>query len=141
MSLEYCGECASETGNAGRGEDSIFIEYQEKEIGPLCSECSEKYIVCDNCGMGVTSDTIEQLAKELDSCRAREEWQPIETAPKGKWVLVTDQHNLASWQACYNKEKARFATEGGMILFGAKWWKEMPAPKALSEPPVTEGSD
>lgn len=39
MSLEHCSECDQETGGSGRGEDSIYIEYKDQEIGPLCKEC------------------------------------------------------------------------------------------------------
>ena len=39
--LEYCCECDQPTGNAGRGEDSIYAEAMlgNDEIGPLCFEC------------------------------------------------------------------------------------------------------
>lgn len=41
--LEYCCECDDPTGRAGRGEDSVFVEVGEEEIGPLCEECCKKY--------------------------------------------------------------------------------------------------
>jgi len=44
--LEYCCECGQPTGNAGRGEDSIYAETMigEDEIGPLCSECYDELV-------------------------------------------------------------------------------------------------
>jgi hypothetical protein len=43
--LEYCSECESPTGRAGRGEDSIFaISVSGEELGPLCYECKIKLI-------------------------------------------------------------------------------------------------
>lgn len=33
--LEYCCECDQPTGNAGRGEDSNYID----DDGPYCDEC------------------------------------------------------------------------------------------------------
>jgi len=39
--FEHCSECDCETGNAGRGEDSIYIELSDKEIGPLCEDCRD----------------------------------------------------------------------------------------------------
>lgn len=43
MGLEYCVDCDAETGNAGRGEDSLFIELEaDKEVGPLCQECFDR---------------------------------------------------------------------------------------------------
>jgi len=38
--LEYCQLCNSETGRAGRSDDSIYLEIPHgDEIGPLCEEC------------------------------------------------------------------------------------------------------
>ena len=44
--LEYCCECDSPTGRAGRGEDSIYAEFMigGDEIGPLCWECYQSLI-------------------------------------------------------------------------------------------------
>jgi hypothetical protein len=50
---EYCCECDQETNNAGRGEDSIYIGYPDKEVGPLCDKCRGKHWVCEKCGEGV----------------------------------------------------------------------------------------
>jgi len=58
MELEYCCECDQETGNAGRDEDSVYIEYDDEEIGPLCDECRKKYWVCEDCGMGVLPASV-----------------------------------------------------------------------------------
>lgn len=35
--LEYCCECGRPTGNAGKGDDSLYTE----DNGPFCSECFE----------------------------------------------------------------------------------------------------
>ena len=53
MSIEHCSECDEPTGNAGRGDGSIFIEYPDKEVGPLCQECRKNHWVCEECGEGV----------------------------------------------------------------------------------------
>lgn len=50
MSLEYCENCDAPTG---RADDSIFIYYPDKEIGPLCEECRKLHWVCEKCGEGV----------------------------------------------------------------------------------------
>jgi len=44
--LEYCCECDNPTGNAGRGEDSIYADFLigGDEIGPLCWECYENLV-------------------------------------------------------------------------------------------------
>ena len=44
--LEYCCECDNPTGNAGRGEDSIYAELMVDgdEIGPLCRECYDELL-------------------------------------------------------------------------------------------------
>ena len=49
--LEYCCECDQPTGNAGRGEDSLFDEDGE---GPFCEECW-----CHTCQRsGTVDDTL-----------------------------------------------------------------------------------
>lgn len=60
MSLEYCCECDEETGNAGRGEDSLFIEVGDAEVGPLCSSCYGNQ----------AADTIETLQSKLTALEA-----------------------------------------------------------------------
>jgi hypothetical protein len=37
--LEYCCECEQPTGRAGRGDDSLFDDYDH---GPFCEECWEQ---------------------------------------------------------------------------------------------------
>ena len=49
MSIEYCDRCDEPTGNAGRGEDSIFVVRDGKEIGPLCGACGSDF-ACTQCG-------------------------------------------------------------------------------------------
>jgi len=44
MNIEYCSECDTPTGHGGRGEDSIYLEFKDREIGPLCSECQEQIL-------------------------------------------------------------------------------------------------
>ena len=48
---EICDVCGEPTGNAGRGDDSVYIElttdyfgYKEgEELGPLCGECYDAF--------------------------------------------------------------------------------------------------
>ena len=47
MELEHCCDCDEPTGNAGRGDGSIYIEYHDKEVGPLCDECGDKRLLSD----------------------------------------------------------------------------------------------
>lgn len=37
MTYETCTECGCETGKAGRGEDSLYSEYDDS--GPYCGDC------------------------------------------------------------------------------------------------------
>jgi hypothetical protein len=39
--LEYCGVCEEPTGNAGRGEDSLFCA--GCGVGPFCWGCWQKH--------------------------------------------------------------------------------------------------
>ena len=38
---ERCCQCDEPTGRAGRGDDSIYMDVDGKEIGPLCPECAD----------------------------------------------------------------------------------------------------
>ena len=58
MDTEYCCECNEETGNAGRDEDSVYILYPDKEVGPLCDHCRTRHYICEKCGEGVYSNMI-----------------------------------------------------------------------------------
>ena len=59
--LEYCTECSSATGRAGRGEDSI---YYLDNLGPFCEDCHDQLgaEVVDNLGL---DDLRTQLAEAL----------------------------------------------------------------------------
>lgn len=39
LRLEYCSLCGEPTGHAGASEDSVYIETNGREIGPLCHTC------------------------------------------------------------------------------------------------------
>lgn len=43
MKKELCCECDEPTGRAGRYDDSIYVEWDGKNIGPLCEDCAVKY--------------------------------------------------------------------------------------------------
>jgi len=58
MELEYCTECDGETGNAGRGDGSIYIDYATYEVGPLCDACRSEHWVCEKCDMGVENEKV-----------------------------------------------------------------------------------
>ena len=64
--LEHCSECGELTGGAGREEDSIYVEYLDKEIGPLCTQCLEHHWVCGKCGGGVYFGKISNAGKHPD---------------------------------------------------------------------------
>lgn len=59
MTIELCSECDQPTGRAGRAEDSIYILYPDKEVGPLCEECRKKHWVCEKCGEGVYGKNVD----------------------------------------------------------------------------------
>ncbi len=40
---EICCECEAETGRAGKLEDSLYIEMQKGDRGPLCESCFDKW--------------------------------------------------------------------------------------------------
>jgi len=40
MKHEYCCKCDCETGNAGVGDGSLYLDNGD---GPFCDECYEKY--------------------------------------------------------------------------------------------------
>lgn len=48
MENEYCSECDALTGNAGRGDGSIYLDIEGKEIGPLCDDCADELKAQDN---------------------------------------------------------------------------------------------
>ena len=58
LKLEYCWECGEPTGKAGRGDGSIYINYPDKEVGPLCNECRNNHWECEECGEGVYSHNV-----------------------------------------------------------------------------------
>jgi len=46
--LEYCILCDEPTGNAGRDEDSLYIQTAaDDEIGPLCQKCYDENLPPD----------------------------------------------------------------------------------------------
>jgi len=51
--LEECCRCGEPTGNAGRGDGSIYCD--ECDTGPFCAECvyGEDHSRCPNCGAQV----------------------------------------------------------------------------------------
>ena len=70
--LEYCDVCNAPTSNAGRGDGSVFVVRNEKEIGPLCDECCNDFL-CQQCGEiaielheGYCEDCSNQNQTELD---------------------------------------------------------------------------
>ncbi len=59
--IEYCCKCEEATGHAGRGEDSIYVEYENgKEVGPLCIRCSKEIFVCEKCNFAVKDEFLSQ---------------------------------------------------------------------------------
>ena len=60
MDLEMCCVCDAPTGNAGRGEDSMFVYKDGKEIGPLCFFCFDCLDEPDSC----EEDPIQPLHTE-----------------------------------------------------------------------------
>ena len=60
---ERCCECDEETGKAGKGEDSIYIELPCTEIGPLCERCYdaiEEHIENEGSGGSRVGHSIHQ---------------------------------------------------------------------------------
>jgi hypothetical protein len=67
---EICCECGKPTGRAGKHDDSIYILYPDKEIGPLCEECRDKHWVCEKCGLGVYPEDV-LFDETHESCGGR----------------------------------------------------------------------
>ena len=55
---ELRSECDQPTGHAGIFDDSIYITYPDKEVGPLCCDCRDKHWVCEECGEGVYPNKV-----------------------------------------------------------------------------------
>lgn len=53
---QLCTECGEPTGRCE--DDSIYIEYTDKEVGPICEECRSKHWVCEECGIGVYPENV-----------------------------------------------------------------------------------
>ena len=53
---QLCEECGEPTGRCE--EDSMCIEYPDKEVGPICEECRSKHWVCEECGEGVYPSNV-----------------------------------------------------------------------------------
>lgn len=84
-SLEHCSECDCLTGNAGRYDGSVFVEFVDGALrGPLCAECAVTVraealdsFVSDR------ADLCRRIEAELAQCReqtARECLELIATA-------------------------------------------------------------
>lgn len=56
--LEHCSECGELTGGAGREEDSIYVPYPDKTVGPICADCRKKHWVCEKCGKGAYFEDV-----------------------------------------------------------------------------------
>ena len=44
MKIELCIECDQPTLNAGYGDGSIYIEFDDEIKGPYCTECNLEFI-------------------------------------------------------------------------------------------------
>jgi hypothetical protein len=66
--MEHCENCGQETGNAGKGEDSIFIEYETIEFGPLCEECAKEVPI------GEDTRPKDRIKRGLSSACVEENW-------------------------------------------------------------------
>ena len=58
MTIELCITCGYPTGKGGECEDSIFINYPDEKVGPLCDDCRVKHLVCEECGEAVHSTDV-----------------------------------------------------------------------------------
>lgn len=65
MSFEYCITCGQKTGRAGKFEDSIYIQYEDQEVGPLCKECRHEHFVCNACGAGVYPKDLSLAGRHI----------------------------------------------------------------------------
>lgn len=73
MSKERCNVCDELTGHAGSGEDSVFIDTPNGEIGPLCPECLDaiRAFVDDDTGaskaLAAAKAEIERLQQQSEA--------------------------------------------------------------------------
>ena len=66
MKYELCYACNQPTGRAGRGEDSLYLESPNGEIGPLCESCWGAFRRDDLEGENATlTRRVEDAEKEL----------------------------------------------------------------------------
>lgn len=90
MSKERCNVCDELTGHAGSGEDSVFIDTPNGEIGPLCPECLDaiRAFVDDDTGaskaLADAKAEIERLTYALKVCRAVLILQQLSDSANGK---------------------------------------------------------
>ncbi len=93
MGIECCDVCDDPTGNAGRGEGSIFVVRNGKEIGPLCDVCSGDFS-CSQCGEiaielheGYCLDCTTQNQEELDTHNyTYTHWHQLSSAGREKAI-------------------------------------------------------
>lgn len=65
MGFEHCSLCDSETGRAGRADDSLYLETPSgAEVGPLCEECHDS----------LRRDDLEDEAKRLEGVDFENGW-------------------------------------------------------------------
>lgn len=56
------------------------------------------------------------------------EWQPIEIAPHGEWVLIVDRFKMGVWMACWNSNGYWDTTINEMRQYGPTHWMPLPEP-------------
>lgn len=88
-------------------------------------------VMCDLQEMGLHGDVptkfLPSVAKAIDACRIAiaVEWQPIETAPQGIWILIFGEYNYV-WQACWFEADKCWCTEGKMLIRSPTHWMHLP---------------
>jgi len=83
--LEYCTECGSPTGKAGRGEDSLYCD--DCDLGPFCEDCYDKH----------QSPHTQTQAKFLREFAEALGWECVRTLPGATVRELWLPHHVAEY--------------------------------------------
>lgn len=109
---EVCCKCGAATGRAGRADDSIYIEYNGDEIGPLCEDCYKPFQEIDDlkAELAIEKEAHSQTASA--ECLNREKAELWDALPDtiyfdtavGAWIVPINFHS-AGFEAALKATK------------------------------------
>jgi hypothetical protein len=100
-----------------------FIEHEEL-VGP-------------NGTPAINTGTLASIVSELIARREADVWQPIETAPRGKVVLLWKPTTREQYVAALidGGHGPGWCTPDGFEIFGATLWRPLPQPPLSTNEP------